>query len=376
MLPQKFAHCAPRYPVRHRPKIPFRPIVRAPPDLPQRAMELRQLDVEMDRFILNARDYLELVVDAFAVNVHYSTKLEGNPLSLEEVRRLTRNSFEGIRAGKLDAPRQEIVNHLVSWISPTAYRTPWTTQLVDTHRFLMEGVEPESHPGQYRTRPAYLTQGRDVVFEGAKPDAVPAEVESLLRWLNEEGIAFFPVVTATVFFHEFESIHPFRDGNGRTGRTLFHAYLQTHGLPNAGLCKIEYELLRDPDLYYTLLSWTDDRESYAELIDFVMDGTLAAYREAIEAFRRKDLLSSGLEEGARRILLRAKQKGDWFKIIEAVDWVEGVGEQTVRRHLNDLLDKGALEAEGHTRARRYRFADPLRGVRDALSRAHRPDAAA
>lgn len=371
MLPAKYAHCTPRYPVRHEKKVPFRPVVRAPQDLPQRISELRELEMELDRFVLRARDYLDLVVEAFATNVHYSTKLEGNPLSIEEVRRLTRDSFEGVRAGKLDRPRQEIVNHLMTWLEPRAYETPWTHHIVETHRYLMEGVDPESHPGEYRTRPAYISQGRDVVFEGAKPEGIAEEVGSLLAWLNQEGIAFSPVVAATVFFHEFESIHPFRDGNGRTGRTLFHAYLQTHGLPNAGLCKIEYQLTQDPELYHTLLSWTDDRGSYTELIDFFMDGILRAYHDAIRDFGAKDLLSAGIEEGARRILLRAKKTQEWFRVSDAVAWLGGGGEQTARRHLNGLLEAGALEAEGQTRARRYRFADPLRGVREAIQTARR-----
>lgn len=366
MLDPRFRHCVPKYPVRHRRKVPFRPIVKPPRDFPRRTDELRHLDVELDRFILSAHDYLDLVVEAYATNVHYSTALEGNPLPLEEVRRLTRNSFEGLRAARLDAPRQEIVNHLIAWINPQAYQTPWTRQVLETHRYLMENVEPDSHPGVYRTGPAYLTQGRDVVFEGAKPESVPEEMESLLAWLNEEASAYFPVVAATVFFHEFESIHPFKDGNGRTGRTLFHAYLQNHGLPNAGLCKIEYEMTRDPDLYYTLLSWTDHSDSYTELLDFVMDSILAAYRDAIKAFAEKDLLSSGLDETARRLLIRAKQRKEWFKVADASDWVDGVGEQTVRRHLGDLVGLGVLDAEGQTRSRRYRFADPLRDVRQAL----------
>lgn len=365
-MESRFSGCRVRHPVRHRRKDPFRPVVQVPADFPRRALELRRLDAELDRFILSAGDYMDLVVDAFATNVHYSTKLEGNPLPLEEVRRLTRNSFEGLRGGTLDKPRQEIINHLMAWVSPGTFETPWSVEMIRfVHQYLMEGVEPESLPGEFRKGPAYITQGRDVVFQGADPRLVPDEMRSLADWLNGQGIALFPVVAATVFFHEFESIHPFRDGNGRTGRTLFHAYLQNHGLPNASLCKVEYEITKDPETYYLLLGWTDQEESYTELVDYVTDCTLAAYRSAIGAFRAKDLLTSDLEEAARRILVRAKQKKAWFKVAEAVGWVSGIGEQTVRRHLNGLVERGVLEAEGQTKAKRYRFADPLRNAREA-----------
>lgn len=366
MLPPKYAHCVPRYPVRHQAKLPFRPLVQAPSGFPKLAIQLRRLDTELDRYILSARDYLEIVVDAFASNVHYSTKLEGNPLTLAEVQRLTRNSFEGVRAGKLDGPRQEVLNHLAAWLYPDYYQTPWTDQVKETHRFLMEGVEPESLPGQYRTTPAHITQGRDVVFEGAKPELIAEEMDSLLRWLNHEAPALFPVVAATVFFHEFESIHPFKDGNGRTGRTLFHGYLQLHGLPNSHLCKLEYELLKDPEVYYTLLSWADHSKSYVELVEFVTEATVRAYEKAIAEFQSKDLLSTGLEETPRRLLIRAKQHKEWFRVADAAGWVDSLGEQSIRRHLSDLVSMGVLDAEGQTRARRYRFADPLRQVREAM----------
>src|SRR6266496_5285528 len=133
-----------QYPIRHRRKVPFDPSIQVAADFSRKAMDLRRLDSELDRFILRAEDYLDLVVDSYTSNIHQSTKLEGNPLPLEEVRRLTRNSFEGIPHGPLSEPRQEILNHIVSWVRPEAFTLPWTMPKIQgVHQTLLRGVADE-----------------------------------------------------------------------------------------------------------------------------------------------------------------------------------------------------------------------------------------
>lgn len=362
VMPAKYAHCVPRYPVRHRSKIPFGPTITVPLDFSDRALRLRRLDAELDRFILSAQDYRDLLGEAFASNIHYSTKIEGNPLTLEEVRRLTRNSLEGIPPpSRLSSPRQEILNHLSVWLDPKSFRRPWSVPFINSvHQFLLSEVEPDASPGSFRTTRAPITQnGRDIVFAPAEPASIELELDSLLRWVNESSAAYFPVASASVLFHEFESIHPFRDGNGRTGRTLFHAYLQTGGLPNAKLCMIEKHLAGNPEVYYTLLSWTDQAGQYLEFLDFAMDAVIRAYEEAEALLRAKDLLSSDLDETAKRLLQKAKRHEAWFKVADASSWTDNRGDATIRKYLNELVARGALEAEGQTKARRYRFAHPF-----------------
>src|ERR1043165_4943142 len=93
----KFDHISLNYPVIHRRKVPFRPEIIAPKDFAERAEKIKQLDLDLDRFFLSIDDYGELIAEAYATNIHFSTRLEGNPLPLHEVQRLTRRSLrEGI----------------------------------------------------------------------------------------------------------------------------------------------------------------------------------------------------------------------------------------------------------------------------------------
>ena len=188
------------------------------------------------------------------------------------------------------------------------------------------------------------------------------ELSSLLEWVNRRCGVYFPIVGAAVFFHEFESIHPFEEGNGRTGRTLFHLLLEELGLPNSRYCKVEKYLIQDPELYYRILGWTDHKGSYLELVDYFTDALLLSYREAVKTLSEKDLLTHDLDEISRRLLVQARRTPGWFSVREASAWIGGRSDQTIRSHLNGLVMRGALRAVGETRSRRYRFV-PL-GLRE------------
>jgi Fic family protein len=235
------------------------------------------------------------------------------------------------------------------------------------HLGLMMLVDPKARPGLYREvdSAVYTDQGQET-FHPCPPKHIEREMTSLLEWTNKSAPALHPAVAATLLFHEFESIHPFLDGNGRVGRTLFHLYLQQHGLPNAHLCMVEKELTKDPGLYYQLLGWTDQKASYTELLDHFTDALVNSYESALVRFTDKDLLSSELPETSKRLVVAARHK-DWFSVGEAARWVGGVGEQTIRNRLNELVGIGVLEARGQTRSRRYRFKHPLEELRRIVS---------
>lgn len=370
METRKFDHCELPAGVRHRRKVPFRPAIACPPDTRPRLQRIKELDDELDRVILRGDDYLDLVTEAWSSNVHASTSIEGNPLPLEEVRRTTRNAFEGYVPSDAGPYRQEILNHAWLWVEPGAFETPWSLSLIqEIHKTLLTGVDETSQPGAFREggEPSTVTGPEGQVwFHTAPGDQVEEELEELLRWLNHEGPAFDPLIAGAVFFHEFESIHPFEDGNGRTGRVLFHTYLQTNGLPNAHKCMIERGLTEDPALYYRILGWTDHAGSYTDLIDFFIDATLESYEAAVTRFSEKDLLTTGVEENAKRLLVQAKRHGDWFTVRDASKWVEGRSDATIRSYLRHWEQEGAIETRGRTSGKRYRFRNPLEGLLERL----------
>src|SRR2546430_2592461 len=191
---RRFAHVQPTYPVHHKRKVPFGPKLIIPASFPETALELRRLDSELDRFILSEKDYASIVADAFASNIHYSTKLEGNPLSIEEVQRLTRDSLDGQEIHVTGWPGQEIINHVASWRLPTYFRLPWTIDRIrGIHAILMKGVLPGGQQGTFRKERGQVEDQGVAYFYPAPHEHIEEELGALLEWTNTQAGAFNPV---------------------------------------------------------------------------------------------------------------------------------------------------------------------------------------
>lgn len=353
----------PGYPVKHRRKIPFEPKLTM--DLETRSMirDIRSLDNILDGYILSAYDYLDLVQEAYASNIHWSTKIEGNELSLEQVRDLTREYTAGRVTESPNGPTQEILNHLNSALSRNMFSLPWTLETVlDIHDTLMDGVG-DCEPGVIRTKEVSVySYDKIELFRACPASSVTEELTNLIEWVNESP--FDEVVTATLFFHEFESIHPFEDGNGRTGRVLFQGLLNEMGLRNCSLCKFEEKLLSDTRTYYDLLRYTDLFGNYTPLVRYVTESLLSSYEEAVEVFSEKDRIKD-MEENTRKLAIMSKQMG-FFSLRTAVQQMN-LGEQSVRSKLEDLVEMGIIEKVGYGRGMKYVFNDPFRQLHDRIS---------
>ena len=209
------------YPVRHRKKDLSRIDVKIDLKYKEKILGIRDMDTQLENFILGADDYIELVSEAHAINVHWSTRLEGNPMSLEEVKKSSRRMMASSSIITKDpGPAQEIMNHLYFLFAEGGFALPWDACTVErVHRILMTGTGEDCSPGVIRGKDeemSVVTEDGTESFIACPGINVMKELESLLEWITVSP--YDPLVTAVVFFHEFESIHPFTEGNGRVGR--------------------------------------------------------------------------------------------------------------------------------------------------------------
>ena len=355
------------YPVKHRRKVPFRPNVVLDSRYRTIIKEIRECDSTLEGFILGADAYFELLNDAYSSNVHWSVRLEGNDLPLDEVKKLTTLFTKGeISEEKRSGPQQEILNHLHSYIVKNLFKRPWSINtLRNVHEMLMRGTGASESPGIFRKKEAVVSDNEGFEYFIACPAVhIEEEAESLAGWI--EISPYDELITSVLFFHEFESIHPFDDGNGRTGRTLFQILLQELGLKNCKLCKFEQEMLKSSGTYYNLLAYTDDTGDYGPLIMYTAESLLRAYRDAVKSFREKDRLKD-MDESSRIMARNAKSVRS-FTIQDAAKWVPSLGEQTLRNKANELVAMGILDKEGKTRAMRYSFRDPFKEIKDDVGK--------
>jgi Fic family protein len=203
---------------------------------------------------------------------------------------------------------------------------------------------------------------REVIYVPARPERVVPELQTALDWLHD-ATSVPPLVRAILFHHEFESIHPFRDGNGRTGRALTPMALHEFGYPGCALAPIDFIIHRRRGEYYQNLALVERNgfTDYTPWLAFMTSVVRTAYEEALGQM----LFQKGLPA-----TLSARQRlvAEWFgalnqekpelrvKFNDVHHAFPQIAERTLKRDLTALRDAGVLEVEGVLKGTRYQLA--------------------
>lgn len=233
---------------------------------------------------------LERLMDDFTVSYTYNTNaIEGNPLSERETHLVLR---EGVTiAGKPLRSHLEAVGHSNAFQYVRALaeaHTPISEEtILATHRHVL--LDNEDARGRYRDVDVYIN-GADVVLPGAV--SVPRHMERLLADY-QTALASEHIVRRVAVFHlRFESIHPFLDGNGRTGRLLINHELLLNGYP-----PIDIKFKDKARYYHCLQSWQGADEDEMPMVYLVEEYLRGALETRIKAMERaRDIHYSGRAE--------------------------------------------------------------------------------
>jgi Fic family protein len=185
-----------------------------------------------------------------------SSQIEGTQTSLEEVLK-----FSAGMSKKSDPENERVVSNYVKATHQALAALSANGLTLDIikaiHGTLMEKTRGGNlSPGEFRRTQNYV--GRpglalaDAPFVPPPPEAVPAAMQELLDFANQQG-AVPPLVKAALIHAQFETIHPFRDGNGRIGRMLITLYLCMRGILDRPLLCMSYFLKKQQTEYYDRL---------------------------------------------------------------------------------------------------------------------------
>jgi Fic family protein len=199
----------------------------------------------------------------------------------------------GIRTGKPDAARvagnAEAMLLAINLVNPT---DPLRLDVVLTlHRVLMTSDPYEGRwAGRLRDEQSWIGGSdrtpRDAAFVPPRPELVPRLVDDLVTFANRDDI--HAIAQAAVLHAQFETVHPFTDGNGRTGRTLIHTLLRRRGVLGRTVVPLSTVLLADTSAYFGGLGAYRD----GDLDGWVRQFATAAHVAASEG----RLLASDMEE--------------------------------------------------------------------------------
>lgn len=245
--------------------------------------------------------------------------------------------------------------------------------ILEMHRVLMEPSWP-AIAGRWREQQVWIggtglgPVGAD--FVPPEPGDVPSAMADLQDFMERDDLS--PLVHAAVAHAQFETIHPFVDGNGRTGRALLHAHLRHTGVTTSVAIPISTGLLVQRERYFAAL--TSYREGDLEPIVTCL--TRAASDAVETGSRLLDDLAATRQGWS--VLVRARADSTVWRVLDVLvrrpvvtaDVLArelGVSTVTARNHLRDLVAAGILrESTGRSRNRVWRAPDVL-AVLDAYA---------
>ncbi len=115
-------------------------------------------------------------------------------------------------------------------------------------------------------------QTGEIIYMPPSPEYINEAMGELERFINEELVDWDPLTKMAVIHHQFESIHPFYDGNGRTGRVINILYLVKEGLLNSPVLYLSRYINRNKTAYYRLLQEVRVKGSWEEWLLFILEG--------------------------------------------------------------------------------------------------------
>lgn len=260
------------------------------PSIARRLMEIEAARVVVEKTPLPPAVQAELTRRARVRATHFSTRIEGNRLTLEEAEEVISHRRRHFAGRERDvAEVQNYWNALVRVEEWAAKGRPVTEELVRRiHAIVMNG--PRAKPPAYRDGQNVVRDSVTGAIVYLPPEAkdVPALMRGLVGWISAAQRQQVPgVIIAALAHYQFVTIHPYYDGNGRAARLLATFILHRSGYGLDGLFSLEEYHSRNLEAYYGALDVGGHHNYYfgratADLTDWLeyFTGTLAAVFEA------------------------------------------------------------------------------------------------
>ena len=266
--------------------------------------KINNLLSETDRKLGELNAFSMLIPDVdFFIKMHItkeatkSSRIEGTQTSIEEALQ----NEENINPESRD-DWQEVHNYIdaMNFAIGQLDKLPVSNRLLrQTHKKLLQGVRgKQKMPGDFRTSQNWIGGAslKDAAFIPPNPDDVPELMSDLEKFLNNEELQVPPLIRIALAHYQFETIHPFLDGNGRLGRLLITLFLVSNKIINRPVLYLSDFFERNRELYYDNLTEVRSKNKLDKWITFFLVGVLETAQNSIGTFNAIIKLRQQVEE--------------------------------------------------------------------------------
>ena len=329
----------------------------------------------LDAFSLHVPDIDIFIEMHVAKEATKSSKIEGTQTEIDEA--VKRNLY--IAPERRD-DWQEVQNYIQAMnTSISKLKTlPVSTRLLkEAHKILMSGVRDEHRmPGEFRKSQNWIGGAtlQDAVFIPPVHTEIDNLMSDLENFLHNEAINVPVLIRTAIAHYQFETIHPFLDGNGRIGRLLIPLYLVSSGLLTKSSLYLSDYFEKHRQIYYDNLNNVKVKNDLVQWIKFFLVGIVETSEKGIETFKAILILNENIEDKklsklgkkitTAKKLLKYLYKKPIVTAQEAREALE-VSLPTANSIVSDFESLGVLnEKTGWKRNREFEFTDYLKLFRD------------
>lgn len=335
--------------------------------LERASLKLGELN-SFSRFVPDPDMFIKMHVVKEAVT---SSRIEGTHTNIEEAVAEERE----INPEKRDDWRE--VNNYVIALNTAIEELktlPLSNRLIrNTHKILLSsGRGKHKTPGEFRRSQNWIGGAslEDAVFIPPAHTELPDLLSDLEKFLHNTDIRIPHLIRIAIAHYQFETIHPFLDGNGRIGRLLITLYLVSSGVLEKPLLYLSDFFEKNKNLYYDNLELVRTKNDMAQWLKFFLTGVIQTAENGVATLHRIIELKTSIEQD--KILAMGKRTRQGAVLLQAlfsrpvmavkdVQQATGLSPKAANDLAQAFLTAGILtETTGYQRNRVFSFEEYLR----------------
>ena len=221
------------------------------------------------------------------IEANKSSRIEGTRTTVEE---------DLLDVADINPEKRDDWEEVQNYVKATNYGVerikkgfPVCTRLIrELHKILMQGVRGEHKtPGEFRTSQNWIggSMPSNAVYVPPPHTEIAECLTDFEKFINNEEIDTPDLIKIAILHYQFESIHPFLDGNGRIGRLLIPLYIQSKGMLDKSCLYISDYIERNKNTYYDMLTRVRTHNDMIAWIKFFLEAIIETSKTAKEKFR-------------------------------------------------------------------------------------------